>query len=237
MKKTANKCGVNFTLREYATGKPFLFFDFINEYAEDIKRDRVFATGGQYAANLVGFEGKIEGTIKISTQIIPIEVIALAAAGKVASGAEIAVREVIKATTTGKISLSETPIAGTLYVYKLDKDCEGDPVATTATTKDVTVEGAAVGDKYVAYYFKTSPDAKTVVFNENNTSPFYTIDGYTKLKDTDGLDTAEYVKGYKVQPQQAIALTYNGGNDPISLDVTFDLLTDGEGNVYSHTRV
>lgn len=237
MKKTANKCGVNFTLREYATGKPFLFFDFINEYAEDIKRDRVFATGGQYAANLVGFEGKIEGTVKISTQIIPIEVVALTAGGQVASGADIAVREVIKATTAGKITLSESPIAGTLYVYKLDKDCEGDPAATTATSKDVTVEGATVGDKYVAYYFKTSSDAKTVVFNENNTSPFYVLDGYTKMKDTNGLDSVEYVKGYKVQPQQAIALTYNGGSDPISLDVTFDLLTDDEGNVYSHTRV
>lgn len=237
MKKTANKCGVNFTLREYSTGKPYLYFDFINEYAEDLKRDRVFATGGQYAANLVGFEGKIEGTIKISTQIIPIEVIALAAGGNVATGADVAVREIIKVTEAGKLTLSEDPIAGSLYVYKLDKDCEGDPAATEATAKAVTIEGAAVGDKYVAYYFKTSTDAKTVVFNENNTSDFYTLDGYTKMKDTDGLDSIEYVKGYKLQPQQAITLTYNGGSDPISLDVTFDILTDDEGNTYSHTRV
>ena len=236
MKKTANKCGVNFTLTEYGTKKPYLFFDFINEYAEDLKRDRVFATGGQYAANLVGFEKAIEGTIKISTQIIPIELIALTVGGKVESGAELAKREVLKATG-GKITLSETPIAGTIYVYKLDKDCEGDPAATTATEKAVTLTGATEGEKYVAYYFMQNSDAKTVVFNENNTSGFYTIDGYTKMKDTDGLDSMEYVKGYKVQPQQAITLTYNGGSDPISLDATFDILTDDDGNAYSHTRV
>lgn len=237
MKKTANKCGVNFTLREYGTNKPYLYFDFINEYAEDLKRDRSFATGGQYAANLVGFEGKLEGTIKISTQIIPIEVIALAAGGSITTGADIAVREVIKVTEVGKLNLSESPIAGSLYVYKLDKDCDGEPAATEATDKVVTVTGAAVGDKYVAYYFKTSAEAKTVIFNENNTSAFYTLDGYTKMKDTEGLDSIEYVKGYKLQPQQAIALTYNGGSDPISLDVTFDILADDEGNTYSHTRV
>lgn len=237
MKKAANKCGVNFTIADYTTGKPFMYLDFINEYVEEITRDRVFATGGQYAANLVGFEGKIEGTIKISTQIIPIELIALAAAGEVTKGADIAVREVIKATDTGKVTLSETPIAGTLYIYKEDSDCVGEPVATTATAKEATVTGAKVGDKYVAYYLKTSADAQTVVFNENNTSGFYTINGYTKNKDTEGLDSMEYVRGYKVQPQQGISLTYNGGSDPISLDVTFDLLADDEGNVYSHTRV
>lgn len=237
MKKTANKCGVNFTLRDYVSGAPYLYFDFINEYAEDIKRDRSFATGGQKAANLVGFDGNITGTVKISTQIIPIELIALAAAGKVESGAELSVREVIKVTEAGKITLTDEPVAGTLYVYKLENDCSGEPVATTATAKAVTIENAKTGEKYVAYYFKTSETAQKVVFNEGNTSDFYTIDGYTKLKDTDGLDSMEYVKGYKVQPQQAITLTYNGGSDPISLDVTFDLLTDDDGNTYSHVRV
>lgn len=236
MKKTANKCGVNFTLTEYGTKKPYLFFDFINEYAEDLKRDRVFATGGQYAANLVGFEKAIEGTIKISTQIIPLELIALAAGGKVETGAELAKREILK-VADGKITLTDTPIAGTIYVYKLDKDCEGEPAAKSATGKEVTLADATAGDKYVAYYFAQNEEAKTVVFNEGNTSAFYTIDGYTKMKDTEGLDSMEYVKGYKVQPQQAITLTYNGGSDPISLDVTFDILTDDDGNAYSHTRV
>lgn len=236
MKKTANKCGVKFNIRDYATGRPVMYLDFINEYAEEITRDRVFATGGQYAANLVGFEGKLEGTVKISTQIIPIELIALAAAGEIEEGADIGVREVLKAET-GKISLTETPVAGTLYVYKEANDCTGEPVATTASGKEVTVTGAAAGDKYVAYYFKTDATARTVKFNENNTSGFYAFDGYTKNKDTDGIDSMEYVRGYKVQPQQGISLTYNGGSDPISLDVTFDLLADDEGNVYSHTRV
>lgn len=237
MKKTANRCGMDFTAFDYATGKPALTFPFINEYALDLKRSRTFATGNPSQANLVGFDDPYEGTVKVSTQIIPIELIALVAGGEIKDSADIAVREVLTVKDAGKVTLSETPVAGTLYVYALDSDCVGQPVATEATAKDVTIAAATTGQKYVAYYFKTEATARSVTFNGNNTVGFYVLDGYTKLKDTDGVDSMEHHHAYKVQPQQAITLTYHGKGDPMSLDVTFDILEDDEGNDYTIARV
>ncbi len=237
MKKTANKCGMNFTLSNYKTKAPYLFFDWINDYVVELSRERQFATGGQKGANLVGFDDPIKGTIKISTQIIPVELISIAAAGNVKTGAELACREVITVAENGKITLSQAPIAGTLYVYSADSDCAGEPVATTASDKEVTVADAAAGDNYIAYYFKQDAAAKEVIFNNANTADFYRLDGYTKLKDTEGLNSMEHVKAYKIQPQQALSLTYHGSGDPMSLDVTFDVLADDDDNVYSVTRV
>lgn len=237
MKKTANRCGMDFHLRDYSTGAPVMTFPFINDYAVDLKRNRTFATGNPAQANLVGFDDPTEGTVKVSTQIIPIELIALIAGGGVKEGADIGVREVIKVVEAGKLTLKETPTAGTLYVYKEADDCSGTPAATTATGKDVTVADAAIGDKYVAYYVKTDAEARSITFNDNNTTGFYSLDGYTKLKDTDGIDSLEHHHGYKLQPQQAFAATYHGKGDPMSIDVTFDVLSDDDGNNYTIARI
>lgn len=238
MKKTANKCGVRFVFYDYATQAPVLPVHFINDYSEELSSDRSFATGDWNGANLVGFDDPITGTIKISTQIIPIELLALAAGGNgVEEGADLAHREVITCTTEGKISLATAPVAGSIYVYEEDKDCSGEPVASSATSKDVTIEGATVGKKYVAYYLENSTTAKRVQFRSDATSKFLTMRGITKWKDTTGAEIIEHVVGYKVQPKKAISLTYHGKGDPISMDMELDILEDDEGRTYDHIRV
>lgn len=236
MKKTANKCGMNFTFYDYSTKEPKMFVDFINDFTEELSSERTYATGGQNGANLVGFDDAITGTVKVATQIIPIELLAMAAGNGATSGAQLAHREVLTAQN-GKITLSNTPVSGSLWVYAADSDCSGEPAAKTASGKEVTVSDAAEGAEYIAYYLEESETAKRVEFKNDNTPSFYIMRGYTKLKDTEGADSLEYVVGYKLQPKRALSLTYHGKGDPISLEMEFDIMEDADGNTYEHTRV
>ena len=78
MKKTANRKGADIQLRKYADKSLFAYIDYANSVAVDLSSGRVYATGGNSGARQVGFDDPIEGTLKISTQIVPIEFVALA---------------------------------------------------------------------------------------------------------------------------------------------------------------
>jgi hypothetical protein len=70
--KFANRCGLNMKIYKYpkTEGGTFVEVDFANECALDISGDITWANGGQYGSKLVGFPNPIEGTFKISTQIM-----------------------------------------------------------------------------------------------------------------------------------------------------------------------
>lgn len=237
MKKVANRRGSNIRLYKYNDKSLFMNIMFGRITAVEGNASRVYAKGGQSDADMVGFDDPMTGTFKITTQIIPIELIALACTPDgVTEGAEWAVREEIVATD-GKVTLTDTPIAGTVYVFPKASDMVGTPVGTEAADKDVTVADAKAGDVYVAYYLKEVAEAKTVVFNNQKTPGAYIIYSDTTYKAEDDTVVAEQIKCYKAMPQKAISLTYQGSGDPCSMDLTFDLMEDADGNVIGFTRM
>ena len=239
MNKPANRKGLNTRLYKYADGSLFMNIPYANITAIDGSADRTYATGGQSQADMVGFDDPFSGTFKITTQIVPIELIALAAtsSGSVTSGADMAVREEITCSESGTISLTKTPVAGSIYVYALALDLSGTPVATSATNNAVTISGATVGDKYVAYYMTTESTAKTITFNDNVTPGYYIIYSDTSWKDTTNTVIAEQIHCYKAKPKKAISLSYQGTGDPLSFEMTFDIMSDDNGNSIQFTRM
>ena len=106
MKKTANRKGANIQLRKYSDKSLFAYIDYVNSVAVELTSGRVYATGGDSGARQVGFDDPIEGTIKLSTQIVPIEFVALACSPDgVEDGGEIGIREKITVKQEGKITL------------------------------------------------------------------------------------------------------------------------------------
>jgi len=80
----ANRYGLNtsvyaFDDKEMAT--PLMTIDFVNVTDIDISGDRVWATGGQAHANKIGFNDPVEGTFKLSTQILTMELLNLMSGG------------------------------------------------------------------------------------------------------------------------------------------------------------
>ena len=238
MKKTANRKGANVQLRKYSDKSLFAYIDYVNSVAVELSSNRVYATGGDSGARQVGFDDPIEGTIKLSTQIVPIEFVALACSPDgVEDGGEIGIREKITVKEEGKITLTKTPVAGTIYVFKDGEDITATPAATTATGTEVTIASAKVNEVYVAYYIVASEDAKSATFNNEKTPGCYIIYGDTVWKDTNDTISAEHFKAYKAMPQKSFSITYQGSGDPLTFEMTFDLMEDEDGNVYTSTRI
>ena len=214
------------------------YIDYVNSVAVELSSNRVYATGGDSGARQVGFDDPIEGTIKLSTQIVPIEFVALACSPDgVEDGGEIGIREKITVKEEGKITLTKTPVAGTIYVFKDGEDITTTPAATTATGTEVTIASAKVNEVYVAYYIVASEDAKSATFNNDKTPGCYIIYGDTVWKDTNDTITAEHFKAYKAMPQKSFSITYQGSGDPLTFEMTFDLMEDEDGNVYTSSRI
>ena len=238
MRKTANRKGANIQLRKYSDKSLFAYIDYVNSVAVELTSGRVYATGGDSGARQVGFDDPIEGSIKLSTQIVPIEFVALACSPDgVEDGGEIGIREKITVKEEGKITLTKTPVAGTIYVYKDGEDITSQPAATTATGMDVTIANAKVDEVYVAYYIVASAEAKSATFNNDKTPGCYIIYGDTVWKDTNDTISAEHFKAYKAMPQKSFSITYQGSGDPLTFEMTFDLMEDEDGNVYTSTRI
>ena len=238
MKKTANRKGANIQLRKYSDKSLFAYIDYVNSVAVELTAGRVHATGGNSSSRQAGFDDPIEGPIKLSTQIVPIEFVALACSPDgVEDGGEIGIREKITVKTEGKITLTKTPVAGTIYVYKDGEDITATPAATTASGAEVTVTGAKVDEVYVAYYIVASEEAKSATFSNDKTPGCYIIYGDTVWKDTNDTITAEHFKAYKAMPQKAFSITYQGSGDPLTFEMTFDLMEDEDGNVYTSSRI
>lgn len=89
----ANRYGLNVLVYAYgtdlsATGEdavaPLLTIDFANTCEADISGDRVWATGGQGHVNRVAFNDPIQGTFRISTQLMTAKLLDLMAGNDIA---------------------------------------------------------------------------------------------------------------------------------------------------------
>lgn len=246
MSQSANRKGVKFTLKNYVGGALALSIPYVNSFAVDLAADRVYATGGWNGARQVGFDDPYQGTITLSTQIIPVELIALGAGAEGYDATTVKEMFRIESLTlgaSGKATLAEAPkTSTTVYCYEAGTTDLTNATAMTATFtgKELTVTDGSAGDKVDVYYITETTSAKpgeSVTFNNSYTNGFYVLDGNTKWKDTNGVDIYETIKGYKVQPQRAFSITYNGTGDPLTLDIVLDLYEDETGNVYTSTRV
>ena len=77
----ANRCGLDVKIYKYPKGASATAIEipFANECALDVTGDIAWATGGKNASKLIGFHNPIEGTFKITTQIMTEALLALMA--------------------------------------------------------------------------------------------------------------------------------------------------------------
>ena len=85
----ANRYGLNIEI--YASTDtemktPLMTIDFANVSDISLDGDRTWATGGQDHANKIGFNNTLEGTLKISTQIMTMELLTLMSGGTPGAG-------------------------------------------------------------------------------------------------------------------------------------------------------
>ncbi len=74
----SNRYGLDITIKKFdAAADPGLIINFANVCDVNIGGDRVWATGGKDHSNKIAFNNALEGTFKISTQIMTTQLLAL----------------------------------------------------------------------------------------------------------------------------------------------------------------
>ena len=226
----SNREVANLVLLDYKTKAPYLNLDFANVTTTDLGATRVFSKGGQGAPNRVGFDGERNGTLKVDSQITPMKLFSIISGSQIVSVAKYIKREVLTSDTK-KITLTETPVESSVYVYAENDDC-GTVIENTVAEKVVTLDSEATDGTFIVYYLVASATAQTVKFNSKTFPKTFTVYGETPFKTEDDEIVAVKLAYYKAQPQSTMSLNFSNTGDPTSISVTFDLLADNNGDIY-----
>ena len=144
--KMANRFGLNINFYKYVpdgtleeAAQPVATIDFANEVSIEITSELTWATGGQAHGKMIGFKDPTEGTLTISTQIVTMELLTLAAGGDM----EMAENKV-------SFRNDNTVIKPTYYIVKGETVWQGEDGTTYSET--ITAYKACVKPGYSATY-------------------------------------------------------------------------------------
>lgn len=225
------------TFFDLTTNKPFLYMDYALTSTNEHSADTTYATGGKGNPRRLAFDGNRQSTLTISTQIIDFRIIALLAGADVEKGVtNVFKREVLTAVDDEgdvKITLSETPVTGTVTVFPLSSDAvAGEEEDITVTDSDVTITDGIAGTQYVAYYqFQSDINAEKISFKAKNFPKYCRIVGDTLIKnEATGENEPFQMVAHKAKPQANFTLTMASEGDPTTLEMTFDLFASQEND-------
>lgn len=108
----ANRQCCDLDIRDYKTKEPWMYADFCNTTTMGFSSDAVYAM--KKGAKDIKFDNPLDGTITMEFQVHPFKVYAMLSDGEIETSALVARKEVINATTEGTLTLTNTPISGTV---------------------------------------------------------------------------------------------------------------------------
>lgn len=226
----ANREVADLMLKNYSTKKMFLNVDWANVTSTSFEGDRVFATGGQGAPNRVQFDGSRKGTLTIEAQVYPVKVFQMLSGNDLGTEANFLKREKVTASDTTKLTLSEAAAGDYVQVFKADDDL-GNELTATVSEKEVTVT-VENGVDYIVYYYKKSSKPQVVHLDSKHFPKAYRVEGSIPYKTEDDVIIEAHPIWYKAVPQAGFELSWQNTGDPVSLTMTFDVLADGDGNMF-----
>lgn len=230
------------TFINLTTNKPFLFMDYALTSTNEHNADTAYATGGKGNPRRLAFDGNKVSTLGVSTQIIDFRLISLLSGAEVVEGAtNVFKREVLVATsgTPAKITLSETPVTGTVTVFPLSEDAvTGKEETVTVSGSDVSITDGVIGEEYVTYYqFQTEATAQKIKFKSDSFPKYCKIVGDTLIKsEQTGENEAFQMVAYKAKPQANFTLSMASEGDPTTLDITFDLFANADNDMIDYIK-
>ena len=226
----ANRQCCDVHILDYATMKPWMLVDFCNTTTAGFSADAVYAN--KKGAKDIKFDNPLEGTMKLNFQVHPFQIYALYSDGEIETSALIARRENVAGKAEGKLTLTNTPKAGTVYAVDPDtgKIIEGtvsDKEFTATTTSEIK-EGTTYE---VSYLEEKTAGVKKISFNNKKTPKDFFIQMETVDKDEKGNLVPVRITAYKASPNRTLDLSFSSDGDPAEIEIELSVLQNENGDV------
>lgn len=226
----ANRQCCDVHILDYATMKPWMLVDFCNTTTAGFSADAVYAN--KKGAKDIKFDNPLEGTMKLNFQVHPFQIYALYSDGEIETSALIARRENVTGAAEGKLTLTNTPKAGTVYAVDPDtgKIIEGtvSEKEFTATTTSEIKEGTTYE---VSYLEEKTAGVKKISFNNKKTPKDFFIQMETVDKDEKGNLVPVRITAYKASPNRTLDLSFSSDGDPAEIEIELSALQNEDGDV------
>lgn len=226
----ANRQCCDVHILDYATMKPWMLVDFCNTTTAGFSADAVYAN--KKGAKDIKFDNPLEGTMKLNFQVHPFQIYALYSDGEIETSALIARRENVTGGAEGKLTLTNTPKAGTVYAVDPDtgKIIEGTVAEKefTATTTSEIKEGTTYE---VSYLEEKTAGVKKISFNNKKTPKDFFIQMETVDKDEKGNLVPVRITAYKASPNRTLDLSFSSDGDPAEIEIELSVLQNEDGDV------
>ncbi len=226
----ANRQCCDVHILDYATMKPWMLVDFCNTTTAGFSADAVYAN--KKGAKDIKFDNPLEGTMKLNFQVHPFQIYALYSDGEIETSALIARRENVTGAAEGKLTLTNTPKAGTVYAVDPDtgKIIEGtvSEKEFTATTTSEIKEGTTYE---VSYLEEKTVGVKKISFNNKKTPKDFFIQMETVDKDEKGNLVPVRITAYKASPNRTLDLSFSSDGDPAEIEIELSVLQNEDGDV------
>ena len=239
---------LNYTVFDYTTGAQKFYVDYASDSSITSKAERLDLRGGQGNYKLLSFDHTKDMSMTTKMPLVDLSVIGMLTNKAVSIGAvNVPVRDTLTSTSQ-IITLSQTPVAGTLKIYLLNsrdvgtEQTLGVPGTTVNTysisTKTVTLNATTApdGTVFVATYSYSAPSTtSTTTFTADKFAGYVRIVGQGII--TDQVTGASVVSVFDVKKAKAkndFTITMNS-TSATELSVDFDLyavdVADGSGGI------
>lgn len=225
----ANRQCCDLDIRDYKTKAPWMFADFCNTTTMGFSSESTYAN--KKGQKCIKFDNPLDGTIAMTFQVHPFKVYAMLSDGEIETSAVIARKETITAAADGSITVSNPPVAGTLYVYAED-DFGGTAIEGTLSGSTFSADSIKTDSVYtVAYLEEKTSGVQKVSFNNKKIPKNFYIQMSTLDKNENGELVPVKITAYKASPQRNLELSFSSDGDPAEITITCDALVDDDGNV------
>lgn len=228
----ANREVCDLIFLDYSTKKPFLNMDYANVSTTELTGESVFAYGGKGHPKRVQFSGEKGGTLTIETQMQSVKLWQLITGGDRSKSAKYVVRKELVSEDGTKVTLTDTPVAGTVVVYAAGDDC-GTELEFTAADKEITFTSSlTAGDSVIVYYMKeVTTGVERISIKSTSFPKNFIVYGDTVMNTEDNEVLPYRLIAYKCAPQSNLSLSFSNNGDPGTITVTCDLMADQDNNI------
>ena len=224
----ANREVCNVTIRDLASGKPFMRYEFANTTGINLTSDNVYARA--HGTNKIAFNNPMEGEVTIAAQVLPWKVYSLYSDSTMDTTAEVYYNKKIKSEASGnKIKLAVDKgdiVEGSVFVFA-EGDFGGTPIKCTYATNEITCTSQEISNSTVyevGFMVAHNAGVSKIALNNKRLPKDISIDMDTIFKDENGNFVPMHISVKKATIVRNLDLSFSSEGDPVETTLTFSVL-------------